>query len=106
MKVSELRKAAEHLQVDLPVYCSTNCRKDIVRNPDRYSDSYELSPTEGMFTYPVWNKSDPPMLSEVLKLPDDKTMDIDIEDGFIYRDVKQIIFLGDRVVLTTVQEQE
>lgn len=98
MQVGEFKERVLHLALDTPVYVSGYTKEYALQHPEEAAEPYELAP-DGALYYRSRSSLKPPVIEDFYQLKDDQYLSIDIEDGYKFAFVAEILFFSDRIIL-------
>jgi hypothetical protein len=98
MNIKEFKEQTKSLDPKTRVMVSCFTLDYTKSNPE-VAEAFDLSP-DGSMTYgSSVDPCDAPSLEDFYKLTDDVTISIDVEDGFIFHALEQILYFSNKIVL-------
>ena len=93
MNVAEFKEQTKGLDEESPVFISHFTKEYILENP------LYLTPCEINLSGEITETDSETMtLNRVLNLPEKTELTVDVEDGFIFNAVKEVVILGNKIV--------
>ena len=99
MNINQLKEQFKNCNPNTPIYISYMSEEYTLQQPEDSKTCCDYTSTDGGYFYPLFNKKQTMSLSELSQYSDILEINIDVEDGFVFRPMKKALFLNNCIFL-------